>query len=290
MTKEPPVWSFEQIQDKKSFSTSSLSTYGRWKGRPRKEIIIFSFVALVRSLDEAAILEVKLCIHDDVYMNVQRTGRLGLLLDLDCHLFAYSAAVTMEPVIIGGQARDNIWSSEIPPWRRRPGPGFSPPLTHRGDAYCWVTRRSTSSSRSHLVGMHALRRVGSEPPRMLPPPLSVSGCSRPQYREQRVVVRPQRAWESPHTLGGHIEVEVPEGIGSILGHPVVSQYPVVQYRESPFVLVGDHSSQIWLSDYGELQSDVFDSVRGPCCSCSQDHTTVVVKINEYSSRWPSALW
>ena len=57
---------------------------------------------------------------------------------------------------------------------------------------------------------------------------------------------PKEHEDPPHTPGGDVELEVPEGIGSILGHPVVSQYPVVQYRESPVVLVGDHSGQIRL--------------------------------------------
>ena len=84
--------------------------------------------------------------------------------------------------------------------------------------------------------------------------------------------------DPPHTPGGHVEVEIPEGVALILA---VSQYPVAQYRESPFVLVGDHSGQIRLSDNGELQTDVFDPVRdvgsGLCYSCSQDHTAVVIE-------------
>ena len=102
MPKEPPVRAFEQIQDKTVFQNSVCPhTTAEWAVHGRRSII-FSFVALIRRLDEAAILEVKLCIHDDVYMNVQRTGRVGPLLYLDGHLFANSAAVTMEPVIISG--------------------------------------------------------------------------------------------------------------------------------------------------------------------------------------------
>ena len=33
-----------------------------------------------------------------------------------------------------------------------------------------------------------------------------------------------------YTPGGNVDVEVPEGVAFVLGHPAVSQYPVVKYR------------------------------------------------------------
>ena len=56
--------------------------------------------SLIGCLDEAAILDIELGVAYQVNVDVQRTGRLGLLLNLDGHLFAYSAAVTMEPSVV----------------------------------------------------------------------------------------------------------------------------------------------------------------------------------------------
>ena len=58
---------------------------------------------LISRLDEPAIFNIELRIHDDKKMDVQSAGRLCLLRDLDRNAFAgifYAAAVAMKAVII----------------------------------------------------------------------------------------------------------------------------------------------------------------------------------------------
>ena len=52
-----------------------------------------------------------------------------------------------------------------------------------------------------------------------------------------------------HAAGGHVLVDVPEGVRLVHYHLPVPQYPVIQDRKAVFVLVVDHSGQLWQSDY-----------------------------------------
>ena len=52
-----------------------------------------------------------------------------------------------------------------------------------------------------------------------------------------------------HAAGGHVYVDVPEGVRLVNRHFPVPQYPVIQDRKAAFVLVVDHSGQLWQSDH-----------------------------------------
>ena len=59
--------------------------------------------ALIEDGDDAAILQVKLGIHDHVQIDVQSASGLGLLGDLDCNTSAgvlYATPVAVEPIVI----------------------------------------------------------------------------------------------------------------------------------------------------------------------------------------------
>ena len=57
-----------------------------------------------------------------------------------------------------------------------------------------------------------------------------------------------------HAAGGHVEVDIPEGVALIFVNLSVPQNPVVQDREAAVVLIGDHASQLRLSDHVILQT------------------------------------
>ena len=52
-----------------------------------------------------------------------------------------------------------------------------------------------------------------------------------------------------HSAGGHVLVDVPEGFRLVHFQLPVPQYPVIQDRKAAFVLVVDHSGQLWQSDH-----------------------------------------
>ena len=80
-----------------------------------------------------------------------------------------------------------------------------------------------------------------------------------------------------HAAGGHVEVDIPKGVALVSADFSVPEYPVVQDRDAAFVLVGNHSGQLRLSDHVILQTDVLDAVRGVGITCGLDHAAVVVK-------------
>ena len=80
-----------------------------------------------------------------------------------------------------------------------------------------------------------------------------------------------------HAAGGHVEIDIPEGIALVFADFEVAEHPVIEECKTAFVLVGDHSGQLWLSDHVILQTDVLDAVRGVGITCSLDHAAVVVK-------------
>ena len=51
-----------------------------------------------------------------------------------------------------------------------------------------------------------------------------------------------------HAAGGHVEVDIPEGVALVPGDFSVAQHPVIEDREAAVVLIGDHASQLWLRD------------------------------------------
>ena len=63
-----------------------------------------------------------------------------------------------------------------------------------------------------------------------------------------------------HAAGGHVEVDVPEGVRLVHCHLPVPQYPVIQDRKVAFVLVVDHSGQLWQSDHVVLERYASDVV------------------------------
>ena len=56
-----------------------------------------------------------------------------------------------------------------------------------------------------------------------------------------------------HDAGGHVQVDDPEGVRLVHCHLPVPQYPVIQDRKAAFVLVVDHSGQLWQSDHVVLE-------------------------------------
>ena len=56
-----------------------------------------------------------------------------------------------------------------------------------------------------------------------------------------------------HAAGGHVKVDIPEGVRLVQCHLPVPQYPVIQDRKAAFVLVVDHSGQLWQSDHVVLE-------------------------------------
>ena len=51
-----------------------------------------------------------------------------------------------------------------------------------------------------------------------------------------------------HAAGGHVEVDIPEGVTLVSGNFSVPQNPVIEDREAAVVLIGDHASQLWMRD------------------------------------------
>ena len=93
-----------------------------------------------------------------------------------------------------------------------------------------------------------------------------------------------------HAVGGHVEIDIPEGVALVFAEFSVPQYPVVQDREVAFVLVADHAGQLWQSDHVILETDVLNAVGGVVIAHGPHHVAVVLKGGSYSRRSPSALW
>ena len=63
-----------------------------------------------------------------------------------------------------------------------------------------------------------------------------------------------------HAAGGHVKVDVQEGVRLVHYHLPVPQYPVIQDRKAVLVLVVDHSGQLWQSDHVVLERYASDVV------------------------------
>ena len=63
-----------------------------------------------------------------------------------------------------------------------------------------------------------------------------------------------------HAAGGHLEINVLEGVALVSANLTVPQCPVIQDRDAAIVLVGDHRGQLRLSNHLVLQADVVDAV------------------------------
>ena len=63
-----------------------------------------------------------------------------------------------------------------------------------------------------------------------------------------------------HAAGGHVEVDIPEGVALVSAYFSVPQNPVIEDREAAVVLIGDHASQLGQSDDVILQTDVVNVV------------------------------
>ena len=48
--------------------------------------------------------------------------------------------------------------------------------------------------------------------------------------------------------GGHVEVDIPEGVALVSAFFSVPQNPIIEDREAAVVLIGDHASQLWQRD------------------------------------------
>ena len=131
MSKDSPVGAFEQIQDEDGLPAEWGLMGRRW---------------LIDGGDKPAIFEAQLVVYDDVEIAVQWASCLCCLSQLDGHPFSgilYAAATAMKPVIIG--------CPEVKPQSILACQEFSkrdvclsPPLTHRGDAFCRVMLQITS--------------------------------------------------------------------------------------------------------------------------------------------------
>ena len=51
-----------------------------------------------------------------------------------------------------------------------------------------------------------------------------------------------------HAAGGHVEVDIPEGVAFVSAYSSVPQNLVIEDGEAAVVLNGDHASQLWLRD------------------------------------------
>ena len=51
-----------------------------------------------------------------------------------------------------------------------------------------------------------------------------------------------------HAAGGHVEVDIPEGVSLVSAYFSVPQNPVIEDRKAAVVLIGDHASQLGLPD------------------------------------------
>ena len=63
-----------------------------------------------------------------------------------------------------------------------------------------------------------------------------------------------------HAARGHVDVDIPEGVALVSVYFAVAQYPVIEDREAAVVLIGEHASQLGLSDDVILQTDVLNVV------------------------------
>ena len=104
-------------------------------------------------------------------------------------------------------------------------------------------------------------------------------CRRPQCHEQRVVARhhPQRASVYPSVAGGHVEVDIPNGVALVFANFAVAEDAIVQDCEACKILIANHAGQLWLSHHVVLQADVLDVVRGVGIIRGADHAVVVVE-------------
>ena len=135
--KAPPAGAFQQIQDENCFSTPRLSAYRR-------------------RMQEVAIFNIELCIHDDKKIDVQSAGRLCLLRDLDRNAFAdifYAATAAI------------IACSEVKPQGVLAGQEFSQIDVCQGQVFCdrsYVGVTLTARRKvllclvPHLIGAHPL--------------------------------------------------------------------------------------------------------------------------------------
>ena len=63
-----------------------------------------------------------------------------------------------------------------------------------------------------------------------------------------------------HAAGGHVKINVLEGVALVSAAFTVPQNPVIQDRKAAPVLIGDHASQLWLCDNFVLQTDVLNVI------------------------------
>ena len=59
---------------------------------------------------------------------------------------------------------------------------------------------------------------------------------------------PEEHQDALHAAGGHVKINVPEGVALVSSDVTVPQYPVIQDRKAAPVLIGDHAGQLWLCD------------------------------------------
>ena len=57
----------------------------------------------------------------------------------------------------------------------------------------------------------------------------------------------------------------------------MTERAIVQYSQAARILVPDHSGELWVCYYVELQIDVVDDVAGISVPCGMVHTAVFIK-------------
>ena len=59
----------------------------------------------------------------------------------------------------------------------------------------------------------------------------------------------QEHQDALHAAGGHVEIDIPEGIALVFAYFSMPQNPVIEDCKAAVVLIGDHAGQIWLCDH-----------------------------------------
>ena len=232
---------------------------------------------LIQDGSDAAILHVKLGIHDDEQVDVQSAGGFGLLADLNGNTFAgvlYATPCAVELVVVRGPevqpqgvlgcqvlGERHIRQSKI--FRDRTYRGVPPgaacmklsglvPLLVRAKPLDVQLIRDVLDGNLDLRDFRIVEGLG----------VALEG-SRGVLTEQQ---------DSLHGAGRDIEIYIPERLALVANDLAVPQYAVVQDRQAAGVLVADHPG---VGHLVVLEANVFGRVAA--ITIGHYDSTVVVK-------------
>ena len=77
--------------------------------------------------------------------------------------------------------------------------------------------------------------------------------------------------------GGHVDVDIPNGVVLVFSDFAVAEDAIVQDCEACGLLVANHAGQLWLGRHVEFQADVVDRVSSVGVTNGKDHAGVVVE-------------